>query len=182
MALPDTLTREHVEQAIAQLDEGAQHPFGASTDYDLVFRGKAYPPKAVVGLAASLATGRVFGPSDFSGGESPGQANAVLRSLGFTVERRNANAPALAPQRLAVAFATSDCEPFTRNKSGAPWNDVDPADQARFKDIRLRLKILAQQLAPVASNKGVPVSSVASQTAPNGRVPRECGRACFPPR
>jgi 5-methylcytosine-specific restriction enzyme B len=93
MALPETLTREHVEQAIAQLDAGAPHSFGASTDYDLVFNGKAYPPKAVAGLAAALATGTVFGPSDFSGGEAPGQANTVLRSLGFTVDRRNVNAP-----------------------------------------------------------------------------------------
>ena len=64
MALPETLTREDVEQAIAQLDTGAPHAFGGSTDYDLVFNGKAYPPKAVVGLAASIATGTVFGPSD----------------------------------------------------------------------------------------------------------------------
>jgi hypothetical protein len=91
MPLPDTLTREHVEQAIAQLDKGATHPFGTSTDYDLVVNGRAYPPKAVVGLAASLATGTPFAPSDFSGGEGPGQANGVLRSLGFTVERSGGN-------------------------------------------------------------------------------------------
>ena len=53
MALPKGLTREHIEQAIAQLDTGAPHPFGASTDYDLLVNGKTYPPKAVVGLAAS---------------------------------------------------------------------------------------------------------------------------------
>ena len=84
MPLPKGLTREHIEQAIAQLDTGAPHPFGASKDYDFLVNGKAYPPKAVVGLAASLATGTEVGPGDFSAGEGPGQANAVLRSLGFT--------------------------------------------------------------------------------------------------
>src|SRR3954465_11091146 len=112
MPLPDTLTRTHVEQAIAELDTGVSHPFGASTDYDLIFDGKAYPPKAVVGLAASFATGTAFGPDDFSGGEGPGQANAVLRSLGFTVERRRRVASMDAAPGSAVAFTASDCEPF----------------------------------------------------------------------
>ena len=171
MPLPKGLTREHIEQAIAQLDTGAPHPFGASKDYDLLVNGKAYPPKAVVGLAASLATGTEVGPDDFSAGEGPGQANTVLRSLGFTIERR---------ADARVAFAVSDCEIFTRNRSGSPWNDVESADQERFKDIRLRLKILAQQLAPIATNVAVPVSSIASQTAPNGRVPREMWSCVFP--
>lgn len=90
MALPQNITREQVERAIAQLDEGASHPFGPSVDYDLVVNGKSYPPKAVVGLAASLATGTQYGPNDFSGGEGQGQANAVLRSLGFEVARKDA--------------------------------------------------------------------------------------------
>ena len=171
MPLPKGLTREHIERAIAQLDTGAPHPFGASKDYDLLVNGKAYPPKAVVGLAASLATGTEMGPGDFSAGEGPGQANTVLRSLGFSVERR---------ADVRVAFAVSDCEIFTRNRSGSSWNDVESADQERFKDIRLRLKILAQQLAPIATNAGVPVSSIASQTAPNGRVPREMWSCVFP--
>jgi hypothetical protein len=48
-------------------------------------------------LTALLATdspppwlpGKVWGPHDFSGGDGPGQANALLRSLGFTVERKH---------------------------------------------------------------------------------------------
>ena len=82
MALPKELTRELIERAIALLDTGAPHQFGASKDYDLLVDGKAYPPKAVVGLAASLATGAVIRPGDFSAGEGPGQANSVLRSFG----------------------------------------------------------------------------------------------------
>jgi len=42
----------------------------------------------VVGLAFRHLTGRILQPEDFSGGEVPGQANFVLRELGFTVERK----------------------------------------------------------------------------------------------
>ncbi len=79
-----------------------------------------------------------------------------------------------------MKFTASDCEPFNRNKSGAPWNDASPGDQDRFKDIRLRLKTLAQHLAPIATKLGISVSSAASQTAPNGRVPREMWSCVFP--
>jgi hypothetical protein len=115
MALPDGLPRAHVSQAIAQLDRGASHPFGASKDYDLVVNGKRYPPKAALGLAAAITTGKKFGLNDFSGGEGPGQANAVLRSLGFEVESKD-GPPTVVDQatEMAVAFTVSDCELFTK--------------------------------------------------------------------
>jgi hypothetical protein len=39
----------------------------------------------VIGLACRSLLGRVLLPDEFSGGEAPGQANFVLRELGFTV-------------------------------------------------------------------------------------------------
>ena len=47
-----------------------------------------YPPKAVVGLACKYSLGRILLPEEFSGGEAPGQANFLLRKLGFTVLRK----------------------------------------------------------------------------------------------
>ena len=35
----------------------------------------------------------ILGPEEFSGGEAPGQANYVLRELGFTVEKKGAAMP-----------------------------------------------------------------------------------------
>jgi hypothetical protein len=61
------------------------HPFGEPTKYELVHEGKRFAPKAVVGLACLYLLGRVLQPDEFSGGESAGQANRVLRQLGFTV-------------------------------------------------------------------------------------------------
>src|SRR5689334_17001903 len=82
-SIPAGLTSEHVLLALADLDAGFPHPFGEPTKYELVYRGKRYPPKAVIGLACRHLLGRVY--EEFSGGEAPGKANYVLRRLGFTV-------------------------------------------------------------------------------------------------
>jgi hypothetical protein len=73
---------------LADLDTGIDHPFGPPTSYELVHDGKRYPPKAVVGTACRYSIGRLLRPDEFSGGEAPGQANFVLRKLGFTVVKK----------------------------------------------------------------------------------------------
>src|SRR5918997_220273 len=93
-SIPKGLTREHVLKALADLDTGAEHPFGAPTGYQLAHGGHRYPPKAVIGLAFRHHTGRVRLPEEFSGGEAPGQANYVLRELGFTVEAKGSGSSA----------------------------------------------------------------------------------------
>ncbi len=85
-AIPDGLTADHVHQALAELESGVEHPFGPPTGYELIYDGKRYPPKAVVGIAFRHLTGSILPPDAFSGGESQGQANYVLRNLEFTVE------------------------------------------------------------------------------------------------
>lgn len=87
-SIPPGLAHQHVLQALQDLDSGIDHPFGSPTGYELVHGDKRYAPKAVVGLACRYSLGRVLQPEDFSGGEAPGQANFVLRRLGFTVVRK----------------------------------------------------------------------------------------------
>lgn len=84
-SIPAGLTREHVLRALSDLDLGMDHPFGSPTGYELIYNEKRYAPKAVVGLACRYSIGRILQPEEFSGGEAPGQANFVLRNLGFTV-------------------------------------------------------------------------------------------------
>lgn len=84
-SIPAGLTKEHVLTALSELDRGLQHPFGPSTGYELIHEGRHYAPKAVVGVASRHVMGRMLSPEEFSGGEAPGQANFVLRRLGFTV-------------------------------------------------------------------------------------------------
>ena len=66
--LPKNVPRDVIVEAIRRFDDGAQHKFGPSTFYDLLYEGRRYPPKAIVGLAAAAVTGREYVPDDFSGG------------------------------------------------------------------------------------------------------------------
>ena len=84
-SIPPGLLKEHVLRALNDLDGGIDHSFGSPTGYELVHGDKRYAPKAVVGLACRYSLGRTLMPDEFSGGEAPGQANFVLRKLGFTV-------------------------------------------------------------------------------------------------
>ena len=87
-SIPAGLTRDHVLRTLSELDAGIEHPFGTPTGYELVYNEKRYAPKAVVGLACRYSIGRVLQPDEFSGGEAPGQANFVLRKLGFIVVKK----------------------------------------------------------------------------------------------
>src|SRR5262245_32471880 len=87
-SIPAGLTQEHVLRTLADLDGGIDHPFGQPTGYELIHDGRRYAPKAVVGLACRYSIGRILQPEEFSGGEAPGQANFVLRKLGFSVVRK----------------------------------------------------------------------------------------------
>ncbi|MGL5358740.1 MAG: HNH endonuclease [Shewanella sp.] len=66
--IPDGITREHIISAIHELDRGVEHQFAASTGYDVLYDGRRYPPKALVGIAAGNIIGRQLGPYDFKGG------------------------------------------------------------------------------------------------------------------
>lgn len=76
--------REHLLQAIDRVEAGAETTFGASTKYDVVFKGKRFSPKVLVGMALQLLNRESFGPSDFKGGEST-RCFDVLRRCGFNV-------------------------------------------------------------------------------------------------
>jgi hypothetical protein len=63
----------------------AAHGFAPTTTYDLVWEGRRYPPKAILGTAYELATGERLASADFEGGKTG--AVRVLGAL-FTVEER----------------------------------------------------------------------------------------------
>ena len=62
----------------------AEHGFAPTTTYDLLWNGRTYPPKAVLGRAYELASGNRLTSTDFEGGKTG--AVKVLSNLGFTVE------------------------------------------------------------------------------------------------
>jgi hypothetical protein len=87
-SIPKGITVQHVLSALAELDLGVVHPFGEPLEYQLIYDGKRYAPKAVIGLAARFAFGQPLRPTDFSSGISPGQAVHYLRNLGLVVEAK----------------------------------------------------------------------------------------------
>ncbi|XVV15031.1 hypothetical protein ACQP2X_12030 [Actinoplanes sp. CA-131856] len=85
----DNVDRTDVERAVGEYDRlgpeafFGQHGFAPATTYELVVQDRAYPPKAILGVAHEFATGRRLASADFEGGRSG--AVKVLTALGFTV-------------------------------------------------------------------------------------------------
>jgi hypothetical protein len=92
----DKVSHDNVVHAIREYDDlGAErfffeHGFAATTTYDLVWEKRPYPPKAILGTAYELATGRSLSSADFEGGKTG--AVRVLGKLGFTVQARRSPA------------------------------------------------------------------------------------------
>jgi hypothetical protein len=88
----DQVENAHVLRAIEEYDHlgperfFAEHGFAPTTTYDLVWNERRYPPKAILGTAYELATGRRLASGDFEGGKSG--AVKVLGQLGFTIVSR----------------------------------------------------------------------------------------------
>jgi hypothetical protein len=64
----------------------AEHGFGPTTTYDLIWEERRYPPKAILGTAYELATGQRLASGDFEGGKAG--AVKILGKLGFTIQAR----------------------------------------------------------------------------------------------
>lgn len=130
-SVPPGLTTEAVLQALHDLDAGMKHPFGSPTGYELVYQGKRYPPKAVIGLACRYSLGRALRPDEFSGGEAPGQANFVLRKLCFTVVKKGETVESEEPvsrdwSELEVRLIVADyLDMLEQELLGKPCNKTD---------------------------------------------------------
>ncbi|MCB2378663.1 AAA family ATPase [Hymenobacter sp. BT635] len=89
---PAQLTRDHVLRALRLIDRES-HPLPASTVYDLVYKGRRYPPRPVVQLAFRLASGQPEAALPLLAGNP---TNHLLERLDFTVTTKRpilANSP-----------------------------------------------------------------------------------------
>ncbi len=84
-----SIKHEHVLQAISKIDAEGVPNDAQSTFYDLVYDGKAYPPKYLLSLAGEFANGVLLDRGLFSGGEKS-KAFRHLRKLGFHIEEKKA--------------------------------------------------------------------------------------------
>lgn len=103
------------------MDRGESHAFGPSTFYDLLERGRRYPPKAVVGLAARRILGRPLRPDEFSGGQES-WSFGLLRDRGFTIVSKEQRAvgqdfPSVPPVRVWI----EDTKTAAHGHGGPGW-------------------------------------------------------------
>ena len=88
----EKVAHDDVVRAIGEYDRldpadfFARHGFAPTTTYELIWDERSYPPKALLGVAHELATGRRLASTDFEGGKTG--AVRVLERLGFTVRHR----------------------------------------------------------------------------------------------
>jgi 5-methylcytosine-specific restriction protein A len=105
-AFPDGVTKQDILEAIAKYDAGERQGFGKSKDFDILFQGRRYPPKAIGGIAASRVVGRPLTPVDFSAGDGQ-KCYKVLQSYGFQIvpKRNSSSNDNLSNEELRAAVA-----------------------------------------------------------------------------
>lgn len=104
--IPNEITREHLLAAIETIDREGYDDRFESTRFDVTHRGRKYPPKQVVRIAAQLATGQKI---DFSGGV---ETNSFLEQHGFEI----------------VAKGTFSARAFLLIWNPKKWKWIDRAD------------------------------------------------------
>lgn len=82
--LLDAITKEDILKAFQLFDGDHPHGFADSTKFNLIHEGKAYPPKAILGLAAVPRFGEPLGPDDFTGGAGS-KCFRILAGHGFQI-------------------------------------------------------------------------------------------------
>lgn len=90
--IPDSLSAQHILEAIEDFDRGALHSFAPSTGYDVLHEGRRYPPKAIIGLAAAKILGAPLGPYDFKGGLKS-KCFRTLEKNGFSIVTKADTSP-----------------------------------------------------------------------------------------
>jgi len=126
-AIPPSLTRVHVEAAIARISREGVPPRRESTKFRVVADGQRYPPKYVISLAVAEATGRELPPQEFSGGD---ETNRVLESLGFTIVGPGLGMPTRAGLTLPPALS-----PLAAARRPAPKTQMPQLEAEGFQSI-----------------------------------------------
>lgn len=82
--IPPNILREHVEKAIQEIDslEGDLPSRRESVNYDVMYKGKRYPPKYVISLANKYANGSELPSNEFDAID----AKTFLPTLGFEIK------------------------------------------------------------------------------------------------
>ncbi len=142
------LKREHVLRALEQLNGGVKTQFAESIKFDLVFKGKRYVPKEVIGLALENVHQRVVGPGDFKGGEQS-SAFRALRRCGFTVVPK-----AIADQIPALSETVAEILGLQNKYSSENTEDMKRRGYLIRVELRDQLYAQVERYEPLFSASG----------------------------
>src|SRR4051794_4845959 len=84
--IPEDIKREHILAAIERIDSQGVPETRQSTKFDLLHKGKVYPPKYVISLSHLFVNGEEWSRDMFSGG---GETNHFLAKRGFTIVEKH---------------------------------------------------------------------------------------------
>lgn len=94
--ISSNITREHIIDAIREINRDGIPPRRNSRDFQLIFGGRSYPPKYVVSLANRFVNGTELDPSEFITHE----ANRFLQRRGFKVVKAPLARPNIKPSSI----------------------------------------------------------------------------------
>lgn len=86
--IPNNIEKNHIAQALAEIDKEGVRPGRHSSTYDLVHDGKRYPPKLVISIANKYANGEELDPSTFPGGAGT-HCLETLEEFGYEIVQKN---------------------------------------------------------------------------------------------
>ena len=150
----ETLSRatpEYIWHAVQLLLAGeVAHSFGPSTDYDLVAdSGRRLPPKAVFGVALSMALGGAeIKPKHFAAGDSS-PCFRLLRAAGYDVVSKGAPAIESDPEADAIGGWTEGAARLVAHVKRERARGVSRAKKAQHRRLHGRLICERCRLDPV---------------------------------
>jgi hypothetical protein len=114
MPIPAEITRDDLLEAMGLLDAGMLHDFHHPTKHYVEHGGKFYAPKAVVGVAAEVATGAPLKHQAFSSGPGANQAVGFLKKRGIQLTTQEQLAARAGGERGYLLFSREPWLKFHR--------------------------------------------------------------------
>lgn len=125
--LLDAIRKEDIIKAFQLFESGHPHSFADSTKFDLLHNDRAYPPKAIVGLAGVPLYGEPLMPEDFTGGAGS-KCFKVLSGHGFQVVPKPTE---FAPTADDVVLNKMTLEALSAPSIPKPNGQASPAKASR---------------------------------------------------
>lgn len=143
-----SLERANVLVALKQLAQNTSNRFAGSTKFELVYQGKRYAPKEVLGLALEHLYQRTFGPKDLKGYEGSACFNALSR-LGFTIIPKHTVTSALSLSDIVKRILVLQTQHSSQNTP-----QMQERGELVRKHLKERIYDVLDQIEPIFSQHG----------------------------